>query len=39
VIRTMRVNRANAVKARTQAFNTLWCHDRRAVGSATSWSC
>jgi transposase len=24
VIRTLRVNRASAVKARTQAFNTLW---------------
>jgi hypothetical protein len=24
VIRTLRVTRASAVKARTQAFNTLW---------------
>ena len=39
VIRTLRVTRASAVKARTQAFNTLWgimIGARRR--SATSWS-
>ena len=35
VIRTLRVTRASAVKARTQAFNTLLgCHDRRPVTAA-----
>ena len=33
VIRTLRVTRASAVKARTQAFNTLGCHDRRPVAA------